>query len=79
MCRRWYHSSCLSAYDIDEDAPNATRGLRLLANDPDNETCVYPALSYFSDTPSKDMDDIDLSDQVSHPSVCDPGNALYKM
>ncbi|KZT64991.1 hypothetical protein DAEQUDRAFT_567256 [Daedalea quercina L-15889] len=50
-CRRWYHQQCLDAWDeVDPTPPYlADRGVRLLANDPDNEQdCAL--LAYHAET-----------------------------
>ncbi|KAI0772998.1 hypothetical protein BD413DRAFT_612463 [Trametes elegans] len=53
-CRRWHHTSCLTVTSNLHDAlPLVTRGLRLLAVNPDEEV-LYAAFAYFYEAESQD-------------------------
>ncbi|KAI0649739.1 hypothetical protein C8Q79DRAFT_997790 [Trametes meyenii] len=53
-CRKWYHVSCLgSTQNLLDALPAATRDLRLLAVNPDEEV-LYPTFSYFYERESQD-------------------------
>ena len=54
-CRKWYHSSCLSVLKfVDATAPPSTRGIRLLAVDPDSEV-PFVMFGHFCEPESRDI------------------------
>ncbi|KAI0672133.1 hypothetical protein C8Q78DRAFT_1068749 [Trametes maxima] len=53
-CRKWYHVSCLkNTQGLLDNLPAATRDLRLLAVNPDEEV-LYPTFSYFYEKESQE-------------------------
>ncbi|KAI8996685.1 hypothetical protein BD414DRAFT_455692 [Trametes punicea] len=62
-CRKWYHSSCLQTIRGNTDVlPTETRGLRLLAVNPDEEV-LYTTLEYFYEQDA--LDNVPSTDKVS--------------
>ncbi|TBU47186.1 hypothetical protein BD309DRAFT_988284 [Dichomitus squalens] len=54
-CRTWYHSSCLPHLNaVDVVAPPSTRGIRLLAVDPDSEA-PFVLFGHFCEPESRDL------------------------
>lgn len=50
-CRKWYHASCLIIGRHFDTGASATRGLRLLAVDPDSEV-PFVTFAYFAEPES---------------------------
>ena len=63
-CRKWFHAHCLAERGcIDHVCPASTRGLRLLAGDPDSEV-PYATFAYFAERES--VEDMKCADQVPY-------------
>lgn len=60
-CRKWYHASCLEISRSIDTSPVETRGLRLLATDPDSEA-PFATFAYFAERES--AEDLMSIDQV---------------
>ncbi|KAI0366548.1 hypothetical protein BV20DRAFT_1002180 [Pilatotrama ljubarskyi] len=66
-CRKWYHSSCLrNMLDQLDTLPPQTRGLRLLAVNPDEEV-PFASFEYFYELESQS--DITHADEVTLPEA----------
>lgn len=73
-CRKWYHASCLEISRSIDTSPVETRGLRLLATDPDSEA-PFATFAYFAERESaEDLMSIDqvilTPDSLDLPSSC---------